>query len=225
MEKKESYRKDLPHFQQPGQAYFVTWCLHDSIPPKALERYSNSLKNAKSDIEIAKDNNANEAVIVELKLKYHSVRRQYMKALDDLLHLQTDFSTDLSKDENTLILIDTLRFWEGKRIENYAFCIMPNHIHWVFRTFVKDENQEPVYLQDILQSVKRFSANKLNQLGGKTGTVWQSESYDTTIRDNNHLQRAIDYTLNNPVKAGLVNEWTDWKGTMLFGSTGSDSMI
>lgn len=216
MEKKESYRKDLPHFQQPGQAYFVTWCLHDSVPPKALERYSNSLKNAKSEIEIAKANNANGAVIVELKLKYHSVRRQYMKVLDDLLHLQTNFSTDLSKVENTLILIDTLRFWERKRIENYAFCVMPNHIHWVFRTFVKDENQELVYLQDILQSVKRFSANKLNQLGGKAGTVWQSESYDTTIRDNNHLQRAIDYTLNNPVKAGMVKEWTDWKGTMLF---------
>ncbi|MFT3751854.1 MAG: hypothetical protein QM800_02910 [Paludibacter sp.] len=214
MEKKESYRKNLPHFQQPGQAYFVTWCLHDAVPPKALERYSICMKNA-NEIEIAKANNANETVIIDLKQKYHNLRRQYMKALDDLLHLQTDHSTDLSKTENTLILIDTLRFWEEKKVENYAFCIMPNHIHWVFRTFEKDENGKPVYLQDLLQSVKRFSANKLNKLSGKTGTVWQSESYDTTIRYNNHLQRAIEYTLNNPVKAGLAKEWMDWKGTML----------
>jgi len=37
MEKKEFYRKHLPHFQQAGQVYFVTWCLKDAIPPKQLE--------------------------------------------------------------------------------------------------------------------------------------------------------------------------------------------
>ena len=216
IEKKEFYRKNLPHFQQPGQAYFVTWCLHDAIPAKALERYSLMLKNAKSEIEIAISNDLDEKIIVELKIKYYNLRKQYMKAFDDLLHVQSEFSTDLSKDENRLILIDALRFWERKKLENYAFCIMPNHIHWVFRTFEKDENAKPVYLQDILQSVKRYSANKLNKIAGKTGTVWQSESYDTTIRDNIHLHNAIEYTCNNPVTAGLVKEWTDWSGTVFF---------
>lgn len=216
MEKKEFYRKNLPHFQQPGQAYFVTWCLHDAVPAKALERYSLMLKNAKSEIEIANSNDLDEKTIVELKIKHNNIRKQYMKALDELLHIQKEFSTDLSKDENRLVLIETLRFWEGKKLENYAFCIMPNHIHWVFRTFEKDENAKPVYLQEILQSVKRYSANKLNKIAGKIGTVWQSESYDTTVRDNIHLYNAIEYTCNNPVTAGLVKEWTDWKGTMLF---------
>ena len=27
-EKKEFHRNNLPHFQQPGQAYFVTWNLN-----------------------------------------------------------------------------------------------------------------------------------------------------------------------------------------------------
>jgi len=44
MEKKESYRHILPHFQQPGQAYFVTWNLKDAVPPKALERYTIQLQ-------------------------------------------------------------------------------------------------------------------------------------------------------------------------------------
>jgi len=38
MEKKEFYRHALPHFQQPGQAYFVTWSLKDALPAKALKR-------------------------------------------------------------------------------------------------------------------------------------------------------------------------------------------
>jgi len=214
MEKKEFYRKNLPHFQQPGQAYFVTWCLHNAVPSKALERYSIDLRNAKSEIEIAKENKVDEVIIDEVKQKYYSSRRKYMKAFDDLLHLQTEFSVDLSKEENSKIVIDTLCFWEGKRLENYALCVMPNHVHWVFKTFEQDENGKPVYLQDILQSVKRFSSNKLVT---KTGTVWQSESFDTTIRDNAHLQRAIDYTLNNPVAAGFVQDWQDWNGTLFRG--------
>jgi REP element-mobilizing transposase RayT len=216
MEKKESYRRNLPHFQQSGQAYFITWSLNDAVPPKALKHYSIDLRNVKSELEIAKMNNADESVINELTQKYYILRRKYMKAFDDLLHLQTTFSIDLSNEENTQIVVDTLCFWEGKRLENYALCVMPNHIHWVFKTLDKDENDNPVYLQDILQSVKRFSASKLNKVAGKLGTVWQSESYDITIRDRNHLQRAIEYTLNNPVSAGLVSDWQDWKGTVCF---------
>ncbi len=44
MEKKEFYRKHLPHFQQSGQAYFVTWCIKDAVPPKALESYTPTKK-------------------------------------------------------------------------------------------------------------------------------------------------------------------------------------
>jgi hypothetical protein len=44
LEKKESYKHALPHFQQPGQAYFVTWNLKDAVPKKALKRYSDELK-------------------------------------------------------------------------------------------------------------------------------------------------------------------------------------
>jgi len=44
MNKRESYHHLLPHFQQPGQAYFVTWSLIDAIPPKALSIYTNQLK-------------------------------------------------------------------------------------------------------------------------------------------------------------------------------------
>src|SRR5665647_537075 len=51
MEKKESYHHILPHFQQPGQAYFITWCLKDAIPPKALQSYSQKLELLKYQIE------------------------------------------------------------------------------------------------------------------------------------------------------------------------------
>jgi len=139
-----------------------------------------------------------------------------MKAFDDLLHLQTKFIVDLSPNENTQEVIKALCYWEEKRIKNYAICVMSNHVHWVFKVLDKDENGEPAYLQDILQSVKRFSANQINKLENRSGTLWHNESFDTTIRDEVQLYNAITYTIENPVRAGLVANWWEWKGTKLF---------
>jgi len=216
MEKKEFHRRHLPHFQQSGQSYFVTWCLKDAVPPKALESITNQQKKLHSMIEIAKSNNAIENTIFELKIELSKLRKKYMKALDDLLHIQTKFIVNLSDEVNTQIVMNALCYWEAKRIENYAITIMPNHVHWVFRLFDKDENNNPAYLQDILQSVKRFSSNQINILENRKGSLWQSESFDTTIRDEFHLYNAINYTLDNPVLAGLVKNWWEWKGTKLF---------
>ncbi|MBT3383936.1 MAG: hypothetical protein HN778_20970 [Prolixibacteraceae bacterium] len=101
---------------------------------------------------------------------------------------------------------------------------MPNHVHWVFELYQKDSDNKPVYLQDILYSVKRFSAVKINKLENRTGAFWQKESFDTTIRDEKHLYYTIEYTLNNPVAAGFVKDWKDWAGTSV-GALDSDPLV
>ena len=215
MEKKEFHRRHLPHYQQPGQEYFVTWCIKDAVPSRALESYSLQLKEISTQIDNAKSKKADDTIIKELKFEFSKIRKKYMKAFDDLLHLQTEFIVNLSKDDNTQAVINALCFWDGKKLENYAICVMSNHVHWVFRVFENDEKGEPVYLQDILQSVKRFSANQINKLENRTGSLWHNESYDTTIRDDFHLYNAINYTIENAVMAGLVENWWEWKGTKL----------
>ena len=92
---------------------------------------------------------------------------------------------------------------------------MPNHVHWVLKVFQNDRMGNPVYLQDIMQSIKRHTARKINLSAGRSGSLWQKESFDTTIRDETHLYHAIEYTLNNPVNAGLVKKWEDWPGNFL----------
>jgi putative transposase len=243
--KKEHYKHTLPHFQQPGQAYFVTWCLKDSIPKKALKRYATELEILQSQIRVfgagaaisnrrfgcgelhspvlisAIENRAtrNDSEIENLKKKYYTLRKKYIKAYDDLLDAELLPAVNLSKPENTKIILEALHFWEGKKLVNHAYSIMPNHVHWVFELLEKDENGKPVYLQDILQSVKRHTANQINKVEGRTGTLWQKESFDTTIRDDKHLYYATHYTLNNPVSAGLVKDWKDWPGS--FGCSSS----
>jgi REP element-mobilizing transposase RayT len=242
MEKKEFYRHDLPHFQQPGQAYFVTWNLKDAIPPKALARYTIQLqmirarlgaansdsrgKNCDSEIAAPEfrdwksrhPNGESEFAAPgpeteKLKRAYNLVRKQYIKAYDDLLDGDRNPSLNLSRKEITEIIIGSLQFWEGIKLKNIAYTIMPNHVHWVFELFKNDKVGNLVYLQDILQSVKRFSSYHINKIENRNGTLWQKESFDTTIRDEKHLYYAVRYTLNNPVKAGLANDWRNWAGT------------
>ena len=242
MQKKEFYKHILPHFQQPGQAYFVTWCLKDAVPVKAVAKYSEKLELLKHQIDLHRDRKfvtscrksriqtanpqsrerrflASEyqwletaGSLKELKKEYYSLRQKHFKAFDKYLDVQQNAKIDLCKKQNLEIMMEALNFWQGKRLENEAFCIMSNHVHWVFQLFEKDDNDKPVYLQDIMHSVKRFSANRINKNEKRTGALWQKESFDTTIRNEKHMYNVIEYTLNNPVNAGLVNNREDWPG-------------
>ena len=216
MGKKEFHKANLPHFQQPGQAYFVTWNLQDAIPAKALADYTEQLKQMRTRIDFAVTSNHSRETISELQYEYNILRKKMMKAFEDWLHLETKCVVNLSKPENTQIIHEALYFWEGKRLKNHAICVMPNHVHWVLELYSKNEKGNEVWLEDIIKSVKQFSATQINQLENQKGTLWHKESWDTTIRDHRHLYEAIEYTRNNPVVAGLVKNWRDWNGTIIF---------
>jgi REP element-mobilizing transposase RayT len=153
---------------------------------------------------------ADAAVIKSLEKEYYVLRRRYIKAYNDLLDLDKHPSINLSKPVNAQAIAGSLMFWESKKLINGAYCIMNNHLHWVFTTLEKDNQGNAVYVQDILKSVKQFTSNSINKLENRGGTLWQEENWDTTIRDQEHMYHAINYTLNNPVKAGLVSDWRLW---------------
>jgi len=163
MEKKESYKHILPHFQQPGQTYFVTWDLQEAIPKKAFIRYTSELEVLKPQIKYLEQQKPDSPEIEKLKLEYYSVHKKYIKAYDDQLDLDRNPKIDLSKPKNLEIMFGTLLYWEGQKLQNIAFTIMPDHVHWVVKLYDKDSKGNPVYLQDILQSVKRHSSNRINK--------------------------------------------------------------
>lgn len=213
MENKEAYKHILPHFQQPGQAYFVTFCLWNAVAPGALASYTNKLRELRLLIESRKKHQQFDQMFTELNKDFNQTRRRYIDAYDQLMAQNKDRTIDLNKAELSAIITEGLTYWADIRIENYAWCIMPNHVHWVFRTKEKDKNNKPVYLSKIMESVKKQTAKLINKQIGRQGHLWQKESFDTTIRDNNHLYRAIEYTLNNPVSANYVNDRNQWKGS------------
>ena len=85
-----------------------------------------------------------------------------------------------------------------------AWCVMPNHVHVIFKLATDSS------LGGILRSWKGASAVEINRLLDRGGPLWQREYHDRFIRDLDHLHDCRAYIRNNPVKAGLCAHPQDW---------------
>ena len=96
---------------------------------------------------------------------------------------------------------------------------MPNHVHAVFQAAAGYR------LDQILHSWKSFSASEINRRLGRAGAVWQREYYDHLIRDGEQLRRAVCYTVENPVKAGLEDWPFVYMSDEVFGGPGKRAVL
>jgi REP element-mobilizing transposase RayT len=111
------------------------------------------------------------------------------------------------------LVVDALRHFDGARYHLHAWCVMPNHVHVIFS--VLPARTPALRLSSIIQSWKSFTAKEANRLLARTGSFWQREYCDHLVRDDEDFVRCIEYTINNPVKAGLCERWEDWPASGL----------
>src|SRR5205085_992554 len=93
----------------------------------------------------------------------------------------------------------------GRRYELRACCVMPNHVHVVV------EPLEGATLTKILHSWKSFTAHQANRILERSGSFWQTEYFDHLIRDEQDMERAIEYVWKNPDEAGMKNWPWRWR--------------
>ena len=110
----------------------------------------------------------------------------------------------LKRPEVAGIVEKSLTHFQGDRYGLHAWVVMPNHVHAVL-TPSKDHQ-----LPDILHSWKSFTASRVNRLLGRSGRLWQRESFDHVVRSRESLLKLIHYTEENPVAAGLCRRAEDW---------------
>jgi putative DNA methylase len=61
-----------------------------------------------------------------------------------------------------------------------------------------------------MQAHKSFTAHEANKLLDRKGSFWMAEYYDREIRNEEHFYKALRYIENNPVKAKLCANPSDW---------------
>jgi REP element-mobilizing transposase RayT len=88
--------------------------------------------------------------------------------------------------------------------------VMPDHVHMIFTPLVNPQAREINSLAEIMDAIKGASAHRVNRLLARKGRVWQTESFDHVVRSSENLDAKIAYVLENPVRAGLVNELAEY---------------
>ncbi|MFZ5631359.1 MAG: REP-associated tyrosine transposase [Bacillota bacterium] len=103
-------------------------------------------------------------------------------------------------DEDRLKFIDIIR---DKKKNNecliYAFCLMDNHAHLV----IKEETDS---ISRIMKRINTSYAYYFNNKYDRVGHVFQDRFKSEEIETEKHLLAAIRYIHNNPVKAKIAKE-------------------
>ena len=114
----------------------------------------------------------------------------------------------LSPDARDAVLKSLLFGHDQRRYQLYAACVMPDHVHFLFEPQIKEQDPagKPVFwpLQELLHSIKSFTAHEINKLAKTTGRVWENESFDRMIRGDADLEEKFHYLCRNPWDSGVV---------------------
>ena len=94
--------------------------------------------------------------------------------------------------------------------------VMPEHVHIALQPLL-DENGLTQPLCSILRVIKGRSSRRINLLLNRRGSLWQEESFDHQLRNNESLRRTCEYIADNAVRRGLVEfvedyRWLWWEG-------------
>jgi len=190
----------LPHLEDKGATYFVTFRLAGTLPAEILANW----KFEREDIE------------QEAQRQVRELSEYERQRLADLYSTRIEDYLDQHHGEcwlrNPLVagmVINALKHFDAARHDMHAFCVMPNHVHTVF-TPIPDPGKLTSELIPILHSWKSFTSHKANQILKRKGKFWQEDYYDRVIRSDEDFAHSVQYTLQNPVKAGLCKTWSDW---------------
>lgn len=191
-----SYRC-LPHWQQPGVTYFVTFRTADSIPAPALKQWvyeRNQWLRRHGINPLARDLDRRIEQLPKLERKqFQSTFTKKWHALLDECHGACVLKRpDLSQE-----VANSLKHFDGLRYQLGDFVVMPNHVHLL----VMFPGLEQLRLQ--CRSWKKYTAGKINRVLGRKGPFWQDESFDHIVRSQEQFDYFRWYLADNPQRAKL----------------------
>lgn len=188
-------RGKLPHWEEDHAIYFVTFRLADSLPKSILRAFEFERKN----------------IVATAKQMGRRLSLQEEKRLEELFSDQIQTKLDagigrcfLAKPSVGKLVAEVLQHFNLCRYRIYAWCVMPNHVHVLFRIF------EGHALAGIVHAWKSYSSNRANRILRRSGRFWQREYYDHIVRSEDEFYRVVSYIAENPKKAGLRDwRWVD----------------
>ena len=107
------------------------------------------------------------------------------------------------EDERRMVL-EAIKYYHQIKYWVTAAVVMPDHVHLLLKPASNNSGAD-YSLSKILQGIKGFSAWEINQARRTKGAIWQMESYDRIVRDQDEYLEKWQYIRLNPVKTGLCH--------------------
>lgn len=189
---------DLPHWEQPGATYFITFRTADSLPQEAF-----NLWKRQRDHRLTRQTGIVDDMPWHIKAKaldpnhQGQFRRIFRHKLEKLLDRGTG-ECPFSDAKLAQIVADSLKHFDGERYHLGDFVVMPNHVHLLVCLFAAFRLRRQCY------SWKHYIAKEINKIRGGPCELWQKESFDHLVRDVEHFRKFQRYIRANPKKAGLA---------------------
>ena len=194
-----------PHFQFNDSIVFITWRLAFTLPAHILSLFRELT---------AKPNDPETILTKEQIEKSNAHLYKVFMNFDNELAALPSLGFSLNDDGIAQIVTQSFQYFDRKRYELHAYCVMSNHVHLLLRA-LKNDNCEYHRIADIVQSLKRWTTHEMNRTMGKKGQIWDHFYFDRIIRDPRNYENVVSYILNNPVKAGLVDKFDKWRDSYL----------
>jgi REP element-mobilizing transposase RayT len=189
-------RGRLPHWETDSATYFITFRLNDSLPRSVLDKTEFERKNiVLSAASLNRDLSPDE----RKRIAHLSTARieQFLDSGAGACYLKVPAIAEIVR--------QALHHFDDKRYRLFSWCIMPNHVHVVARLFPGNS------LSPVLHSWKSFTAKQAEGILRVSGPFWQKEYYDHLLRSEAEFERAIQYVMDNPIRAGLGSWQWVWK--------------
>ena len=175
----------LPHWQQSGAAYFITFRLADAIPMVLRKRWQE-------EREIWRRLHPPPwSATVE-----HDYHQRFSGQMDAWMD-EASGACELREAECRRVLCEVFEHSHAGPYWLHAYVVMPNHAHLLFSLATEAK------LEKEIAAWKSVSARRINQQLRRSGTLWQEDYFDRLIRDEDHFANCVRYIRANPAKARL----------------------
>ncbi len=188
---------NLPHWNQAGVTYFVTFRTEDSIPAATARVWHQRREDwlLRHGVAIGQANweDAFARLPRDDQRQYHETfSREYLAALD------RGWGACLLRDGALANLVaESLLHFDGSRYRMGDFVVMPNHVHLLVCLLGETE------IEAVCRSWKRYAATRINQRSGRRGRFWQEESFDHLVRTPEQFDATRRYIAANAQDAHL----------------------
>ena len=159
------------------------------------------------------------------KYKFHNKQGLYFVSFATVYWIDV-----FVRDEYFSVIVESLDFCRTEKgLEIYCWCIMPSHVHLIFRA----KNNNP---GELLKSFKTYTSKKLQKAieennqesrkkwilwmmekaGSRNSNVkyrqfWQQQNKPIELWSPEVIDQKVEYIHNNPVVGGFVTEPHYWR--------------